>query len=65
MDRLSAAAALRGASSNRASYRGPRFGRQAMGIIPKVLPADSWGDSRIAAMLIQGGVEDLRHAVSG
>jgi len=38
---------------------------QGVAIIPKVLPADSWGDSRIAAMLIQGGVEDLRHAVSG
>jgi hypothetical protein len=23
------------------------------------------GDSRIAAMLIQGGMEDLRHAISG
>jgi hypothetical protein len=34
-------------------------------LIPKALLADSWGDSRIAAMLIQGGVEDSRHAFSG
>src|SRR6185437_11357724 len=40
MDRLSAAAALRGASSNRASYRGPRFGRQASALIPTALDSD-------------------------
>ena len=34
-------------------------------LIPKALLADSWGDSRIVAGLIQDGMEDLRHAISG
>jgi hypothetical protein len=34
-------------------------------IIPKALLADSWGDSRIGAMLIQDGMEGSRHAISG
>jgi hypothetical protein len=33
--------------------------------IRKALLADSWGDSRIGAMLIQGGMEGSRHAISG
>src|ERR1700678_955478 len=33
-------------------------------VIPKAPQTDSQGDSRIAVMLIQGGVEDSRHAVS-
>jgi hypothetical protein len=36
-----------------------------MRIIPKALLADSWGDSRIGAMLIQDGMEGSRHAISG
>jgi anaerobic selenocysteine-containing dehydrogenase len=34
-------------------------------VIPKAPQTDSQGDSRIAVMLIQGGVEDSRHAISG
>jgi hypothetical protein len=39
--------------------------RQNDGLIPKALLADSWGDSRIGAMLIQDGMEGSRHAISG
>ena len=35
------------------------------GLIPKALLADSWGDFRIGAMLIQDGMEGSRHAISG
>jgi transposase InsO family protein len=34
-------------------------------VIPKAAPADSYGDSRIAAGLIQGGAAGSRHAISG
>ena len=34
-------------------------------VIPKALLADSLGDSQIVAGLIQDGMEDLRHAISG
>src|SRR6185437_6890953 len=34
-------------------------------LIPKALLADSLGDSRIEAMLIQDGMEGWRHAISG
>ena len=37
----------------------------SQGLIPKALLADSWGDSRIGAMLIQDGMEGSRHAISG
>ena len=36
----------------------------ALGLIPRALLADSYGDSGIAAGVIQGGAKDSRHAVN-